>query len=159
MVGALAGTVLPRPMRAATPMELDWDDLIPPGVPYGLIVGEGELDEQSDRWLPIFDANSLKLNKKLDGAYVRMPGFITPLEFNKKGVTEFILVPYVGACIHTPPPPPNQLVYVKTEKPWPLDELWDPVWVVGTMQTEFKTTDLARTGYAMNADLMEAYIW
>ena len=24
MVGALAGTVLPRPMRAATPMELDW---------------------------------------------------------------------------------------------------------------------------------------
>ena len=46
-----------------------------------------------------------------------MPGYLLPLEFSGKLVSEFLLVPWVGACIHTPPPPPNQIVHVKTDKP------------------------------------------
>ena len=54
----------------------------------------------------------------LNGKLVRMPGYLLPIEFAGNRVTEFLLVPWVGACIHTPPPPPNQIVYVKADKPY-----------------------------------------
>ena len=132
-----------KPALAATPLEIGWDDLIPPGVPYAEIIGEGDLDEASDTWSPIFDANATKLNERLDGAYIRMPGFIIPLSISTEGVTEFVLVPYIGACIHVPPPPPNQLVFAKASEPWPDDNLWDAVWVVGTMRTQLQSTEIA----------------
>ena len=102
-----AGLAMPRSAFAVSPKEITWDDLIPPGVPYSEIIGEGDVDEENDTWRPIFDANATKLNKALHGAYIRMPGFIIPLELDADGVIEFVLVPYVGACIHVPPPPPN----------------------------------------------------
>lgn len=153
------GLAAPRLVHAATPREISWDDLIPPGVPYAEIIGEGELDELNDTWRPVYDANATKLNGALHGAYVRMPGFIIPIELGADGVTEFVLVPYVGACIHTPPPPPNQLVLVRTIEPWPNDKLWDPVWVVGRMSTLLMSTEIAVTGYALIAERMEVYKW
>lgn len=159
MAGGLASAGMAQPAFAARPKEIGWDDLIPPGVPYAEIIGEGNLDEVNDTWSPVFDANATKLNEALDGAYIRMPGFILPLEISTKGVTNFILVPYVGACIHTPPPPPNQLIFAQTKEPWPNEELWAPVWVVGTMYTRLQTTELAETGYALNVESMEIYEW
>ena len=151
--------MMPRTAFAASPREINWDDLIPPGVPYAEIIGEGDLNEENDTWRPIFDANATKLNKALHGAYIRMPGFIIPLELSADGVTEFVLVPYVGACIHTPPPPPNQLVLVRTIDPWPSDQLWDPVWVEGQMRTQLTDTELGETGYSLQANFMEVYVW
>lgn len=155
----LAGVAVPRSALGATAREITWDDLIPPGVPYSEIIGEGELDEANDTWNPIYDANATKLNEALDGALIRMPGYIIPLELGAEGVTSFLLVPYVGACIHTPPPPPNQLVVVSSKKPWPSDQLWDPLWVTGVMRTQLQSTELGETGYALTADEMEIYEW
>jgi hypothetical protein len=136
-----------------------WDELIPPGLPYSEIIGEGELDEENDTWNPIYDANAIKLNEELNGAYIRMPGYIIPFDMSAEGVTSFMLVPYVGACIHTPPPPANQLVMVDTARPWPGDQLWDPVWVTGKMSTQLQSTTLGQTGYSIAADEMEVYVW
>lgn len=155
----LAGTLFAKSAQAKAPLEIGWDDLIPPGVPYAEIIGEGDLDEVNDTWAPIFDANATKLNEALDGELVRLPGFIIPLEVSSKGVTEFMLVPYVGACIHVPPPPPNQLILATTEKPWPDDQLWDPVWAVGTMRTQLQSTPLAETGYALTVQSLAVYEW
>ena len=58
-----AGIAVPAPVLATSAREIGWDDLIPPGVPYGEIIGEGELDEENDTWNPIFDANARKLNE------------------------------------------------------------------------------------------------
>ena len=104
----LASAALPQATAANTATEITWDDLIPPGVPYSEIIGEGEVDERNDYWRPVFDANATKLNPILDGAYIKMPGYIIPIDLSNAGVTSFILVPYVGACIHTPPPPANR---------------------------------------------------
>ncbi len=156
---ALAGASLPRAALASRAIEITWDDLIPPGFAYAEIIGEGEVNEALDTWRPIYDANATVLNEVLDGAYIRMPGFIIPLEYSAKGVTEFLLVPYVGACIHVPPPPANQLVLVKAKKPWPNDQLWDAVWVEGSIRTQLDSTEIADTGYALRADHMETYIW
>lgn len=154
-----AAAALPKAAFAASAREITWDDLLPPGVPYSEIIGEGEIDEINDTWNPIYDANGIKLNEDLDGAYIKMPGFIIPFDVSAEGVTNFMLVPYVGACLHTPPPPANQLVMVNAAKPWPGDDLWEAVWVIGTMRTQLQSTDLGQTGYAISADAMETYVW
>ena len=159
MTTATAMALLPRSVLAGAPKEITWDDLIDPGVPYAQIIGEGEVDKVNDRWLPEFDENASKLNAALDGAYVKLPGYIIPWDVSAAGVSSFILVPYVGACIHVPPPPPNQLIFVVTETPWPNDSLWEAVWVTGTMRHEFQATELADIGYSMTATEMEVFQW
>ncbi|OSP55798.1 DUF3299 domain-containing protein [Pseudoruegeria sp. SK021] len=156
----LSGSVVvPKMGFAATPREITWDDLLPPGLPYAEIIGEGELDEANDLWNPIYDENATKLNEELNGAYIKMPGFIIPFETGVEGVTDFMLVPYVGACLHTPPPPANQLVMVTAAEPWPSEQLWDPVWVTGRMSTQLQSTSLGQTGYSIAAADMDVYEW
>ncbi|WP_299872717.1 DUF3299 domain-containing protein [uncultured Sulfitobacter sp.] len=159
IAAAAASAAMPRVGLAASPRVIGWDELIPPGVPYAQIIGEGQMDRVRDTWLPEFDENATKLNKKLHGAYIKMPGYVLPIDMSTAGVTSFIMVPYVGACIHTPPPPANQLVFVDSKKPWPSDKLWDPVWVTGRMRHELQSTTIADIGYALTADLIEAYTW
>ena len=71
----------------------------------------------------------------LNGQLIRLPGYLLPLEFSGKEITEFLLVPWVGACIHTPPPPPNQIIHVKSDKPIGNVTLFAPIWVTGRMTT------------------------
>ncbi len=105
-------------------------------------------------------------NKDLDGKPVRIPGYLLPLEFDGDKVTEFLLVPYVGACIHSPPPPPNQIVHVKTEEAYTTDGgLYTPVWVNGLMKTEQSQSNLSfidgssgiPSSYALEAISVEPY--
>ena len=105
------------------------------------------------------------VNAELDGQTVRMPGYILPLEFSGKDITEFLLVPYVGACIHTPPPPPNQIVHVKTDKPVSNVTVFSPVWVTGRLSAVSAKKSLSlvdgaseiNVGYAIRASAVELY--
>ncbi len=154
-----AGLTAPGAAMARGYREITWDDLIPPGVPYSEIVGEGDLDEANDTWAPIFDENGTKMNRALEGQIVRLPGYIIPLESGRDGVTEFLLVPHVGACIHVPPPPPNQLVFVNSDTPWPNKRLWDAIWVTGILSIKLQSTNLGDIGYEIAAHDIELYEW
>lgn len=102
---------------------------------------------------------------ELDGKVVRIPGYLLPLEFSGKEVTEFLLVPYVGACIHSPPPPPNQIVHVKADKPFANLAVFAPIWVTGKMTTTSAKKSLSLVdgaadidiGYSMQAGVVEPY--
>ena len=94
--------------------------------------------------------------RELDGKRVRIGGYVVPLDFEATSVKEFLLVPYVGACIHVPPPPPNQIVYVKTAKGFDVAGTFDPVYVTGTLKVASQYTGLAETGYSIDADMVEA---
>ena len=102
---------------------------------------------------------------ELDGQVVRIPGYLLPLEFSGKEVTEFLLVPYVGACIHSPPPPPNQIVHVKAEKPFANLAVFAPIWVTGKMSTASAKKSLSLVdgaadidiGYSIRASVVEPY--
>lgn len=105
------------------------------------------------------------VNSALDGQVVRIPGYLLPLEFSGKQVIEFLLVPWVGACVHTPAPPPNQIVYVKADKPFDFHGMFTPIQVTGLMAaTSTKkslylvdgTSDID-IGYSMDATLVEPY--
>jgi hypothetical protein len=108
---------------------------------------------------------SQSVNAALDGRLVRMPGYLLPLEFSGKEVSEFLLVPWVGACIHTPPPPPNQIVYVKADKPVGNVSMFMPIWVTGRMSTIASKTNLylvdgasdIDAGYSLRASEVEPY--
>jgi hypothetical protein len=101
-------------------------------------------------------AKTYLANAQLDGQRVRMPGYLLPLEFNGRKVNEFLLVPYVGACIHTPPPPPNQIVHVTAKSGYQSDGgLYTPVWVDGLMKTERNDSSLSFVDGS--SDIQSAY--
>ncbi len=80
-----------------------------------------------------------------------------PLDYSGTGLTAFMLVPYVGACIHVPPPPANQLVFVTTEKPFEQGSMFDAVTITGMFGTVSIATHLAEVGYALSADRIAPY--
>ncbi|MFQ6575236.1 DUF3299 domain-containing protein [Pseudomonas sp. UM16] len=89
----------------------------------------------------------------MNGKQIRLGGYPVPLESDAKGnSTLFFLVPYPGACIHVPPPPPNQLVLVRYPKGLKLEDIYTPLWVNGTLKVEKVSNDLADAAYAMDAD-------
>lgn len=101
----------------------------------------------------------------LNGLYIRMIGYLLALDFEGKKGVEFLLVPWVGACIHTPPPPPNQIVYIKFDKGFETTSLFAPVWVEGTLLTKSLTKELflvdgkaqINLGYSMSPNSIENY--
>ncbi len=89
---------------------------------------------------------------------VRVPGFIVPLEFNdEQSVTQFFLVPYFGACIHVPPPPPNQIIFVRYAKGVKLDSLYDPFWISGIIKTAMIENETATAAYTLQMQSYEIY--
>lgn len=96
--------------------------------------------------------------KAFDGKRVRVPGFMVPLEDGIDGVDEFLLVPYFGACIHTPPPPPNQMVYVKMERGRRVKvDIWNPVWVEGTLKIQEIDSPYGAVGFELAAITVSPY--
>ncbi len=94
----------------------------------------------------------------LSGKLVKIPGFTVPLEDWASSATEFLLVPYVGACIHTPPPPPNQLVYIEMDegKRAKLDG-WNPVWVEGVLTIEMTESVYGYVGFTLSGQQVYPY--
>ena len=107
------------------------------------------------------------VNEDLNGKLIRMPGYLLPLETKGERVTEFLLVPYVGACIHVPPPPPNQIVHVNVNQKggYKSNKLFDPVWITGELSIQSLSKELYLVdgtagidiGYSMNAQRIEPY--
>jgi hypothetical protein len=96
-------------------------------------------------------------NPAMEGAAIRIPGYLVPLEDTKAGMKEFLLVPYFGACIHTPPPPANQIIHVLPKTPAQGLRSMDAVWVSGTMKLVRSDTSMGTSGYRMEAVLVEPY--
>lgn len=120
---------------------------------------------QADALAAEIDRRNSELVSELDGKIVRMPGYALPLEMSTDGVSEFLLVPYVGACIHAPPPPANQTVFVDLEGSYRITDLYAPVWVTGTIRTRPGTRALnfvdgeanVETGYTIEGLTVEPY--
>ncbi len=152
-LGLIVTCSQPSTLRAIeAPLELKWDQLVPPTPPKlpksffsNRSVDLGKLGGPDDglaapppmpegRWMSTRTNGSSgppSVVQDLDGKRVHIGGYVVPLDFDATNVKEFLLVPFVGACIHAPPPPPNQIVYVKTNQGFDVKEAFDPVWVTG----------------------------
>jgi hypothetical protein len=149
---------------AGKPRELRWEDLIPPAgtplpEPVKPIESSARPKERATRsGTPFSHMYPYNPVLSLNGTYVKLPGYVVPLESDEGGLLrEFLLVPYYGACIHVPPPPSNQIVYVKLRKPYLLESMTDPVSVTGTITTQLWTNDAADADYVMTVDRVEKF--
>ncbi len=151
--------VLPLFSVAETVRELTWDEMMPEGwEPEAWSTEEWNDESATDLEFKIADAlasidkpkQSAPTVKALDQQNVKIPGYILPIKYDEKGVSEFLLVPYLGACIHVPPPPENQMIYVKLKTVYPSSELFEPVWVNGVLRVESSQTEYADAAYSMH---------
>jgi len=102
--------------------------------------------------------SSSEVKAEMNGAMVRIPGFVVPLGFDEQlVVTQFLLVPYFGACLHMPPPPPNQIILVNYPQGLKVENLSTPLWISGELSTEIIESDLATSAYTMEMQKHELY--
>jgi hypothetical protein len=144
----------------ARPLTLEWTDLIPveargqPATPPA--AAHDYLGEAAPA--AVQQSANAPVNAELEGKKVKIPGFIVPLDVAKDGtVSEFFLVPYFGACIHVPPPPPNQIVHVTTSKGIALDSIYEAYWITGILRIQARSTRLGAAAYSVAADNLEIY--
>lgn len=150
--------------------EISWDDLIPadfkqPANPFETM-SQDEIDKLMDG-SPESKAIIAELEKefyyaptvaKLDGMRVKLPAYITPLDFDgQMKLEEFLLVPYLGACMHTPPPPSNQIVHATPPEAVEVDDMYSPVWAIGRLRVDSKKSALAEAGYQLELEGIEPY--
>lgn len=137
-------------------LTLDWIDLVPQSE-RNQFNQQGMPAANHDGDAPAKQSQLGAVRPELNGSTVKIPGFVIPLEGDEDTVTEFLLVPYFGACIHVPPPPPNQIIYVKFPQGAPIQQLWDVVYVIGTLKTESMSLELADTGYVIEGTEIAEY--
>ena len=153
-LGALALT--PKVAFAKDFVDLKWADLVPEGESVTPQLFQGIINHDQSNLMSEQPASS-GIRTDWNGQIVRIPGFIVPIDYSGTGVTAFILVPFVGACVHVPPPPANQLVFVTTQDPYESTGLFEAVQVTGMFGTASTKTQLADIGYALSADHIESY--
>lgn len=156
--GGVMASATSRGHAKDTPIDITWTDLVPDSgevsVPSLLergVVQHGEMNT------PSAQQDVGQVTEAYNGKLVRIPGYLVPLDYSGTGVTSALLVPYVGACIHVPPPPPNQLIFVTIGDPYQSNGLFEPVYVTGIFGTAATSTQLADVGYAISADTIEPY--
>ena len=160
--GAGAG----KPVEAGGYREIKWDDLVPKDwdplkqfkdTNFSVMNdSDPRATEMLKRMRETWD--NAPTNNEMDGVAVRIPGYLVPLADTKSGMKEFLLVPYFGACIHTPPPPANQIIHVLPQTPPKGFRSMDTVWVSGTLKALRTDSYMGASGYRMDARVVEAYV-
>ncbi|GLX86891.1 hypothetical protein tloyanaT_31440 [Thalassotalea loyana] len=101
---------------------------------------------------------STRVIPEMDGKDIKIPGFVVPVEVNEEQkITSFFLVPFFGACLHAPPPPPNQIIYIEATEGVEIVNLYDAVWVSGKLSAEMFEDQIATSAYTMQLDNFEYF--
>lgn len=162
-IAQAAGDLPGRPIGGGV-RELIWDDLMPPDWdPMKLLSGKdldaiNDGDPRSERIMREIREqwDQAPTRGELDGLKIRLPGYVVPLDMLGGELREFLLVPYLGACIHTPPPPANQIVQVRSARKRTLQTM-DAIWVTGTLRIVRSDTKMGISGYTLEATAIEPY--
>jgi hypothetical protein len=158
----------PGVLAQERPEMIDWKHLVPPGYNPSELMSKYQRDvaplSDDDPRVEQLGAalrkawESAPVVEALNNRLVKLSGFLVTLEGDGKAVSEFLLVPYFGACIHVPPPPSNQVVLVRTGKrPFRAKHLFDMVSVTGRLRTERSRNELASASYVIEATHVEPH--
>lgn len=155
-----------------SPLIISWDDLVPANyqpeeivAKYQKQLDKFEEEDYSSEAVALYskinaELNNAPENKTLNNKQIKLPGFIAPLNQHNGVITEFLLVPYFGACIHAPPPPINQTVLVKVADNMgiKIDDSYNAFWVSGEIRIDGKKTDIGEAGYRIENATIETYV-
>ena len=147
-------------------VEITWEELVPADWNPNAVFEKydiGSLLDNSPEAAKIMEEIKASMShapvvKELNGKTVKLPGYVVPLQHDGEKVSEFLLVPYFGACIHVPPPPSNQTVYVVAEgNSAARRELFDTVWVTGELSAKWTGSQMGDAGYTIKASEVIPY--
>lgn len=146
-------------LRAASePVETDWLALMPKDEVEALTAGTPSSQAAVDHSMRGSQTGSSRTVAEMDGKAIRIAGYIVPVQTSDDGqLKAFFLVPYFGACIHVPPPPPNQIILARLKTPITMTGIYDAFWVSGTLKVEATDGDTAATAYTMAVDTVKLY--
>ncbi|WP_022693321.1 DUF3299 domain-containing protein [Ponticaulis koreensis] len=168
-------------VEAGQPLPIVWSDLLPEGAldeyfrqqeefyerlemrlqaeatRLSDVTAGAEIEEGSDLdYMPQF--GTFDTVDDIDGTLIRIPGYVVPFTFETDDrYTEFLFVPSQGACIHTPPPPPNQVIYVQAEKAARVEDIWAPYYLEGVISVERNENDLGNAAYTVELSSLELF--
>ena len=153
----IALTLAAPPVRSEDWPELKWPELIPKDWDPRAVFKDLDLSKMQDsdpRAMEALDRmkaawDTAPVEKTLAGRRVRIAGFVIPLERKGDKFTEFLLLPYFGACIHSPPPPANQIIHARSARPLAGIKTMDPLWVWGTLGIERSSSPWGTAGYRL----------
>jgi uncharacterized protein len=117
--------------------------------------GDPRATEMMKRMRQVWD--NAPVNPELVGKAVRIPGFVVPLEDTKDGIKEFLLVPYFGACVHSPPPPSNQIIHVLPKSAVKNLRSMDAVWISGTLTNQQTDSYMGASSWRVEAVSVAPY--
>lgn len=145
--------------------QIEWDDLMPAdwdpmkGVQTLQLMALGDGDPRASAALEKLKKawDEAPVVPAMDKQHVVIAGFAVPLDAEGTNVHEMLLVPYFGACIHTPPPPANQVIHVILPKPAKGVRMMDTVWITGTLHVATATTSLGPSGYQLDGESVAPY--
>lgn len=155
-VAACSLALLSSVSIASDIVTLEWKDLVPTHQQEMIKNASVQFTMDHTGEAPLQNTAG-SFRKELVGKTVKIPGFVIPLEGDSETTTQFLLVPYYGACIHIPPPPTNQIIFVDAPDGTSNQALWDVVYVSGTLNIENNSTDLADAGYTLIDITIEPY--
>lgn len=168
-------------VEAGQPLPIVWSDLLPEGAldeyfrqqeefyerlemrlqaeatRLSDVTAGAEIEEGSDLdYMPQF--GTFDTVDDIDGTLIRIPGYVVPFTFETDDrYTEFLFVPSQGACIHTPPPPPNQVIYVQAEEAARVEDIWAPYYLEGVISVERNENDLGNAAYTVELSSLELF--
>lgn len=158
---------------AKEPRILEWDDMMPEGYVESLLnntfnnfsaTDTFSFDDDTEEAQRAYDElratlASAPIVPELENQFVKIAGFIVPLDFDFDNETfnSFLLVPYFGACIHTPPPPSNQIVHITSKEALNQEWLDYAVWASGILSTKSKDSIQGFAGYSMQDVSLQEY--
>lgn len=167
--GLLGVCALPGAAQASTTRHIKWAELVPadwdPAAEVRKHFKNPNFDIVSDtdpRMLEMLKKmreiwDQAPVNPSMDGVKGRIPGYVVPLEEDKRGLREMLLVPYHGACIHSPPPPANQIIHVSLAQPVKGYQAMDTVWVLGTLKAFRGDSHMGVSGYRIDEARLQRY--
>lgn len=137
---------------------LDWVELMP-AEDLKLLESMPEIQHEGEGPVTLPDEIMTgRVVPEMDNTPARIPGFIVPLKtVGDQRIVEFFLVPYYGACIHVPPPPPNQIIHVTFPEGIELEVLYEPFWVEGPLTISRTEHDIGTASYAIQAKAVVPY--
>ncbi len=137
--------------------ELDWLQMLPADELQALENGDvPEVDHRGNKAMPQY--GTFRTVPEVLDRPVRLPGYVVPLENDAQGqLRSFLFVPYYGACIHVPPPPPNQIVYVQLDKAIAMPDMYSALYLSGTLVAEHFDDALAGSAYRMQSASLKPY--
>ncbi len=151
----LAQQVATRAFKTSEPTALAWGNLMPADYEPSYQAFPWEVEDSEAMMQRTLQETPLV--EALDGQEVKVSGYVVPLSGDEEAISEFLLVPFLGACVHVPPPPANQIVYVKPTYPLPRADSYDVVSVVGKIGAQGRASEFGAAGYEMTDALLTPF--